>query len=170
MNYIVLNGHDFFDDRIYIDSFHEVSVDGEDRIDAVFGEFDIGLLEDSYNERGGGVEVFREQWLLCDGGVSFLCFKIPQDLLYHECSGLIEELFGFFSKENFHIEIWSANRQAFQLDDKNTWDYYLIATNKSLKVPLLMNDTVGLSKEDKPKEEFDDSFDYILNKIKTRIL
>ena len=44
MNYVILNGHDFFDGRIDIESFHEVNIDGEDRVDVIFGEFKI------YNE------------------------------------------------------------------------------------------------------------------------
>ena len=35
MNYVILNGHDFFDGRIDIESFHEVSIDGEDRVDVI---------------------------------------------------------------------------------------------------------------------------------------
>ena len=66
MNYVILNGHDFFDGKIDIESFHEVNIDGEDRVDVVFGEFSIGLLESSYEGRGDGVEVFPEQWLLSD--------------------------------------------------------------------------------------------------------
>ncbi len=170
MNYIILNGHDFFNDQICIDGFNEVDVNGEDRVDAVFGEFSVGLLEDSFKGRDGGVKVFREQWLLCDRGVSFVCFKIPQDLLYHENSGLIEELFGFFSKKDFHLEVWSANRKAFRIDDKDTWDYYLIGVNKFLELPLAMDDIIGLTKDDKPDKEYNGSFDFLLNKIKEKIL
>lgn len=169
MNYVILNGHDFFNGKIDIESFHEVNIDGEDRVDVVFGEFSIGLLESSYEGRGDGVEVFPEQWLLSDRGVKILCFRIPQDILYQGRTELIKELFGFFCEDSHYIEIRGFSCKAFGLE-KDVYDYYLIATHKSLDTPLLINESVGLINSDKSGEKYKNSLSFVLKKIKERLL
>ena len=169
MNYVILNGHDFFDGKIDIESFHEVNIDGEDRVDVIFFFFTIRLLESSYEGQWDGVEVFPEQWLLIDRGVKILCFRIPQDILYQGRTELIKELFGFFCEDSHYIEIRGFSCKAFGLE-KDVYDYYLIATHKWLDTPLLINESVCLINSDKSGDKYKNSLSFVLKKIKERLL
>lgn len=124
MNFVILNEHLAFSD-IHIKGFKEVDIDGNERIDGVFGAFTPDILEQLYKQREGGDPVFREQWLLRDRGVMFMVFQIPENILHNEHTEIISKIFELYDEKNFYIETWSYCIE-------NTWVYYIICLNKNL--------------------------------------
>lgn len=156
MNYVILNNYEDFKDKITLNNFKEVSVNGSERVDAVFAEITTKILEDSDNIGDGGDSILPEQWLLRDGGVSFILCKIDRSILYNENEQLIEKMFAFFSKEHFYIELWNFNVE----ESYNQLDCFLIAYNKKFGYQEIITD-------DNSKK---DIIEIILKKIEEKIL
>lgn len=125
MNYIILNNIDFYQDKIKLENFKEVSIHGNKRVDGVFGTITTELLETGYQESGTGNRFFEEEWICRDKGVRFVVIRIPQNILYSEHSEYIEECFKLFNKESFYIELWSTKFQ-----DEEKYEYFIIGFNK----------------------------------------
>lgn len=157
MNYIILNNKEFFKDKINIKKLKEVSLDGEERVDAIFGEITTELLENRISESETRDSIFRNEWLLKDRGITFMVFKTDRSILYNENDELIEEMFGLFSKDDFFIELWSLNVK----NSYNQLDSYLIIYNKNLGWQQIISDEV---------EESENHFEMILKKIEKKIL
>lgn len=157
MNYIILNNKEFFKDKINIKKLKEVSLDGEERVDAIFGEITTELLENRVSESETRNSIFRNEWLLKDRGITFMVFKTDRSILYNENDELIEEMFGLFSKNDFFIELWSLNIE----NSYNQLDSYLIIYNKNLGWQQIISDEV---------EESENHFEMILKKIEKKIL
>lgn len=157
MNYIILNNKEFFKDKINIKKLKEVSLDGEERVDAIFGEITTELLENRISESETRDSIFRNEWLLKDRGITFMVFKTDRSILYNENDELIEEMFGLFSKDDFFIELWSLNVE----NSYNQLDSYLIIYNKNLGWQQIISDEV---------EESENHFEMILKKIEKKIL
>ena len=156
MNYIILNNKDFFKDKINIGKLKEVDLNGEERVDAIFGEITTELLEDIISESESGNPILRNKWLLKDRGIAFMVFKTDRSILYNENDELIEKMFGLFSKDDFFIELWSLNIE----DSYNQLDSYLIIYNKNF----------GWQQIISSYEEKQDHFTMILKKIEEKIL
>lgn len=156
MNYIILNNKDFFKDKINIEKLKEVDLNGEERVDAVFGEITAELLEDIISESESGNPILRNEWLLKNRGIAFMVFKTDRSILYNENDELIEKMFGLFSKDDFFIELWSLNIE----DSYNQLDSYLIIYNKNFGWQQIISSY---------KEE-QDHFEMILKKIEEKIL
>lgn len=122
INYIILN--DAFE-QINLKNFTEVDINGDERIDGIFGEFTPRILEQLNNNSGRGENVFREQWLLRDRGVLFMVFKFPENVLHDQSGKTIKKIIRTYDEKNFYLEIWSC-------EFKNKWEYFLIAINKNL--------------------------------------
>lgn len=157
MNYIILNNKEFFKDKINIKKLKEVSLDGEERVDAIFGEITTELLENRISESETRDSIFRNEWLLKDRGITFMVFKTDRSILYNENDELIEEMFGLFSKDDFFIELWSLNVE----NSYNQLDSYLIIYNKNLGWQQIISNEV---------EESENHFEMILKKIEKKIL
>lgn len=159
MNYVILNNRDYFKNKIILKQLKEVDINGEERVDAIFGEITKSILENEDWESNGGDSVFREKWLLKDRGITFMVFKVDRSILYHDREELIEKMFGFFAKNDFHIELWSLNIE----DSYNQLDCYLILYNKKLG----WRQIISSYDEESEKE---DHFEMILKKIEKKIL
>ena len=157
MNYIILNNKDFFKDKINIGKLKEVDLNGEERVDAIFGEITTELLEDIISGSESGNPILRNKWLLKDRGIAFMVFKTDRSILYNENDELIEEMFGLFSKDDFFIELWSLNVE----NSYNQLDSYLIIYNKNLGWQQIISNEV---------EESENHFEMILKKIEKKIL
>ena len=142
MNYIVLNDFDFYKD-INIKGFKEVSIDGRDRIDGVFGSITSEILESISNNNRDGDSVLREQWLCSDSGTVFVVLKIPQDILYSGNGEFIEECFGFFNPESFYLELG-----CIKLENQEKYEYFIIAYKKSLGFQLIFKEAFIEKKEE----------------------
>lgn len=157
MNYVILNNEEYFEDKIVLDKFQKVDINGSERIDAVFAEVTSKILEDSDNDDGRGDSVLPEQWLLADGGVSFVVCKVNRSILYNENNKLIEKLFRLFSKEYFYIELWNFNVE----ESYNQLECFLIAYNKQFGYQEILSDN---------DTEEKDILKVILKKIEKKIL
>lgn len=127
MNYIVLNNNDFFKD-INIKGFKEVENEN-DRVDAVFGEITIPILEELYNFPERRDEILPGSWLLGDGGVQFILCKFDKGILHEETGKAIKKLLELYNKENFYIEI----RSYHDGESYNQIECYVFAYNKSFE-------------------------------------
>lgn len=127
MNYIVLNDEEFYKD-IKLNNFKEVSVDGRERVDGIFGSITQEILESSGDDNGARSQFFREKWLFGNSGVIFMVFRVPQNILYDGTGESIERCLGFFNPKDVYVEMG-----AIKLEDKeNSYEYFLIAYNKKL--------------------------------------
>ena len=142
MNYIILNDLDFYN-NIEIKGFKEVSIDGRDRIDGVFGSITPEILESISNDNGNGDSILREQWLCSDSGTVFVVLKIPQDILYSGDGEFIEECFGFFNPKSFYLELG-----CIKLEDQEKYEYFIIAYKKSLGFQLIFKKAFIEKKEE----------------------
>lgn len=122
MNFLNLEGNW---NNINLKNFQEVDINGNDRIDGIFGEFTPSILEQLYNNSEGRENIFREQWLFRDRGIIFMVFKIPESILHDKRTEIIEKIIEVYDEKNFYIEIWSHCYE-------NKWEYFLICFNKNL--------------------------------------
>lgn len=143
MNYVILNDFDYYKNNINIKGFKEVSIDGRDRIDGVFGSITPEILESITNNDGDGDSILREQWLCSDSGTVFVVLKVPQDILYTGAGELIEKCFGFFNKKSFHIELG-----CIKLKNQEKYEYFIIAFKKSLGFQLVFKESFIEKKEE----------------------
>lgn len=157
MNYIILNNENYFIDKINLKNFQQVDLNGSERVDAVFAEITTEILESSNQNNGRGDSILPEQWLLADGGVSFVVCKIDRSILYNKNNKLIEKLFGLFSKEHFYIELWNFNVE----ESYNQLECFLIAYNKQFGYQEILSDN---------DTEEKDILKVILKKIEKKIL
>ena len=148
MNFLKLEGNW---NNISLKEFKEVDINGNDRVDGIFGEFTPSILEQLCDESRRGKDVFREQWLLRNRGVIFMVFKIPENILHNEHTEIIQKIIELYDEKNFYIEIWSHCYE-------NKWEYFLICLNKNLGFHT-MNDVNPFS------ENKDDGIKKICQKI-----
>lgn len=165
MNFIILNNKKYFENKITLENFNEVDINGTERIDAVFAQITTEILESINNKSGGGDQLLPEKWLLSDGGVQFILCKIDRSILYNENEQLIEKMFRLFSKEHFFIELWNFNVE----ESYNQLDCFLIAYNKKFGYQEILIEEY-IKKTNKEKSAEKDTFKIILNKIKEKIL
>lgn len=142
MNFIILNDFDFYK-NINLKGFKEVSIDGRDRVDGVFGSITPEILESFPNNIGDGNSIFREQWLCSDSGTIFVVLKIPQNILYTGTGEFIEKCFGFFNKKSFYIELG-----CIKLKNQEKYEYFIIAFKKSLGFQLVFKESFIEKKEE----------------------
>lgn len=126
MNYIILNDYELFQD-INLNNFKEVSLNGQERIDAVFCHITKKILENIDNDPTRRDQILPEAWLLGNPGI-FVLSKIDRNILYDENTELIKTLFGLFDQEKFFVEIRGYNRP----QSYNQIEQYIIAYNKNL--------------------------------------
>lgn len=127
MNYLILNNKEYFQDKISLKMFKEVSLNGRERCDGLFGEITKELLEETLRNDRRRDEFFKEGGLCGNRGLQFIVFKIPQDLLYYDETELIPTCFKFIDENDFSTQVWSYCH-------KNTWEYFLIGINKQYGV------------------------------------
>lgn len=135
MYYVILNDEEYFKNKIDINRFNEVSINGNRRVDGVFTVVTKEILESRDNDIGRGEEVFENSWLCRDRGVQFVVVKIPQDILYTEHQEYIEKCFGLFDTESFYVELWSI-----KLQDQEKYEYFIIGFNKSFEHKIIFDE------------------------------
>lgn len=141
MNYIILNDRDYFQDKISFDNIKEVSLNGRERCDGIFGTITKEILEQcSTNDRTRD-EFFEKGGLYGNRGLQFIVLKIPQDILYYDNSELIEECFRFIDANSFFTQLWSYCH-------KNTWEYFLIGIYKSHKNSYIFDTKIDAENDD----------------------
>ena len=142
MNYIVLNDNDFFE-NINLENFKEVSVDGRERVDGVFGSITDEILEESSENDGRGDNFFGGDWFHRDSGIIFMVLRTTQNILYDGTGESLERCLGLFNPEDVYVEMG-----AIKLEDKeNTYEYILVAYKKSLGFQLIFDEKFIEKKE-----------------------
>lgn len=135
MNYIVLNDNDFFE-NINLENFKEVSVDGRERVDGVFGSITDEILEESSKYDGEGDFLFGTDWFYGNSGTIFMVLRTTQNILYDGTGESLERCLRLFDPEDVYVEMG-----AIKLEDKeNTYEYFLIAYNKKLGFRVLLDE------------------------------
>lgn len=143
MNYVVLNDNDFYQ-NINLDNFKEVSVDGRERVDGVFGSITDEILEKSSKYDGEGDFLFGTDWFYGNSGTIFMVLRTTQNILYDGTGESLERCLGFFNPEDVYVEMG-----AIKLEDKeNTYEYFLIAYKKSLGFQLIFDEKFIEKKEE----------------------
>ena len=159
MNYIVLNDNEYYKD-IQLPKFKEVSIDGRNRVDGVFGTITQEILDQSTGNGGKGGNLFREQWLCRDSGIRFVVIKVPQDILYQDSGESLEKCFGLFDPKSFWLEMGSIRIKG----QRNRYEYFIVAYNKnSLDFKIIFNEKYI----EKEKEEI---LNFVCKKIEEKIL
>lgn len=158
MNYIVLNDNDFFE-NIVINNFKEVSINGRERVDGVFGNITDTVLAESSEDGGARDSVLGENWFYGDSGVIFMVLRVSQNILYDGTGESLERCLGLFNPEDVYVEMG-----AFMLKNKeNTYEYFLIVYRKSLGFHLIFD-------EGFLEKERDEIVPFICKKIEKKIL
>lgn len=143
MNYTILNDNDFYQ-NISLENFKEVSVDGRERVDGVFGTITEEILEESSKYNGEGDIFFGTDWFYGDSGTIFMVLRAPQNILYDGTGESIERCLGVFNPEDVYVEMG-----AIKLENKeNTYEYFLIAYKKSLGFQLILDEKFIEKKEE----------------------
>ena len=143
MNYVVLNDNDFYQ-NINLDNFKEVSVDGRERVDGVFGSITDEILEESSKYDGEGDFLFGTDWFYGNSGTIFMVLRTTQNILYDGTGESLERCLGFFNPEDVYVEMG-----AIKLEDKeNTYEYFLITYKKSLGFQLIFDEKFIEKKEE----------------------
>lgn len=158
MNYIVFNDKEFYKD-IKLQNFKEVSINGAERVDGVFGTITHELLEKSSYDSDGRSQFFEEQWLCGNSGTIFMVFRIPQDILYDGTGESLEKCFGFFNPESIYVEVGAIKLQ----NKENKYEYFLIGYNKNLGLKLFFDKEVIEVDEEKV-------LNWLCEKIEKKIL
>lgn len=154
MNYIVLNDNDFFE-NINLENFKEVSVDGRERVDGIFGTITEKILEESSENDGRGDNFLGGDWFYPNSGIIFMVLRIPQNILYDRTDKSIEKCFRLFNSESLYSEIWSVRIKG----KKNTYEYFLIGFNKNLPFKIIFD-------EEFPEKKEEEIIPYICKKLK----
>lgn len=183
MNYILFNSNLNWNDTIqevFDNNFmKEVDIDGEDRIDCVFGEIDCRVFSEEYIDDGRRNSVYKIKKLFSSGGGAvFGLFFLEgfQDFLYGE-SDIHKVVSKFYDEGSYTSEIRSSCLQNFGLNTTN-FKYYVVIYRKQQNIIFVFNDNEYLSFEknkinnDIPMENFipDELLLYILKHIKEKIL
>ena len=124
MNYIILNDREYFEEKIHLKNFKEVSLNGRERCDGVFGTVTQQVLEQNSGDERFRDKFFKKGGLLGNRGLEFIVFKIPQNLLHLGNTELISNCLGLIDENDFFTQVWSYCH-------KNTWEYFLIGIKKS---------------------------------------
>lgn len=119
----------------------EVDINGQDRVDCIFGEIDCRLLESEYNNPTGRDRFSQIQsFFNFTGGSTFGIFELQnwQDLLYSTME-LEKGFFNFFDEEMYTFEIFSFSLEEFGLNSV-AFKYFIIIYNKNISPKLIFND------------------------------
>lgn len=181
MNYIILS-----DDiltwkeainSIFTSNFmQEVDINGEQRIDCIFGDITGELQQNEHTNRDGRDRIPLIKGLLETGGIKLALLAINEDILYQESPTFREKLLGLFSKSNYWFEIRGTCLQAFGVDSTK-FQYFILIHEKSIPNPFIFNFDLGLTFEKNINNDNDDINNYIninllkllMNKIKERL-
>lgn len=154
MNYIVLNDNDFYH-NISLNNFKEVSVDGRERVDGVFGSITEEILEEPSENNGKRDFVFGGDWFCRDSGIIFMVLRTPQDILYDGTGESLERCIGLFNPEDVYVEMGGIKLE----NKKNTYEYFIVAYKKSLGFQLIFDEKFLEKKEE-------ELIPFVCNKIK----
>ena len=178
MNYIILDDNNTLwkevIDEVFTPEFmQEVDINGEQRIDCIFGNIIRELQPNIDTNSRGRDRIPIIKGLLETGGVKFALLTINEDLLYQESNTFREKLLGILGESNYWFEIRGTCLQAFGLDTTQ-FQYFILIHDGTIKNPFVFNFDKGLTfkKTLNNNEEDINNYDLLkllLEKIKERL-
>ncbi len=178
MNYIILDDKNNIWKQVINEVFtpefmKEVQLDGEQRIDCIFGNITSELQpsEHTNSRRRDRIPIIKR--LLETGGIKFALLTINEDLLYQESDTFRKELLGILGESDYWFEIRGTCLQAFGLNTTQ-FQYYILIHNNTIKNPFVFNFDKGLTFEKNINSDEEDINNYdlvklLLQKIKERL-
>ena len=124
----------------------EVDINGEQRIDCIFGDITGELQQNEHTNRDGRDRIPLIKGLLETGGIKLALLAINEDILYQESPTFREKLLGLFSKSDYWFEIRGTCLQAFGVDSTK-FQYFILIHEKSIPNPFIFNFDLGLTFE-----------------------
>ena len=177
MNYIILDDNLIWKDvinEVFTSEFmQEVEIDGEQRVDCIFGDITGELQPSEHTDGRGRDRIPIIKGFLETGGLKFALLTINEDLLYQESDTFRKKLLGILGESNYWFEIRGTCLQAFGLDTTQ-FQYFILIHNNTIKNPFVFNFDKGLTFKKTLNNDEEDINNYdllklLLEKIKERL-
>jgi hypothetical protein len=177
MNYIILDDDLIWKDvinEVFTSEFmQEVEIDGEQRVDCIFGDITGELQPSEHTDGRGRDRIPIIKGFLETGGLKFALLTINEDLLYQESDTFRKKLLGILGESNYWFEIRGTCLQAFGLDTTQ-FQYFILIHNNTVKNPFVFNFDKGLTFKKTLNNDEEDINNYdllklLLEKIKERL-
>lgn len=178
MNYIILDDdvktwQKTINEVFKPEFMHEVDLDGEQRVDCIFGNITEELQpnEHTNSRRRNRIPIIKG--FLETGGLKFALLTINEDLLYQESDTFRKELLGLLSESDYWFEIRGTCLQTFGLNTTE-FQYFILIHDGTIKNPFVFNFEQGLTFEKNLNNNNEDINNYkliklLLQKIKERL-
>lgn len=177
MNYIILDDDLIWKDvinEVFTSEFmQEVEINGEQRVDCIFGDITGELQPSEHTDGRGRDRIPIIKGFLETGGLKFALLTINEDLLYQESDTFRKKLLGILGESNYWFEIRGTCLQAFGLDTTQ-FQYFILIHNNTVKNPFVFNFDKGLTFKKTLNNDEEDINNYdllklLLEKIKERL-
>lgn len=177
MNYIILDDdliwRNVINEVFTSEFMQEVEIDGEQRVDCIFGDITGELQSSEHTDGRGRDRIPIIKGFLETGGLKFALLTINEDLLYQESDTFRKKLLGILSESNYWFEIRGTCLQAFGLDTTQ-FQYFILIHNDTIKNPFVFNFDKGLTFKKTLNNDEEDINNYdllklLLQKIKERL-
>lgn len=177
MNYIILDDdliwRDVINEVFTSEFMQEVEIDGEQRVDCIFGDITGELQPSEHTDGRGRDRISIIKGFLETGGLKFALLTINEDLLYQESDTFRKKLLGILGESNYWFEIRGTCLQAFGLDTTQ-FQYFILIHNNTIKNPFVFNFDKGLTFKKTLNNDEEDINNYdllklLLQKIKERL-
>lgn len=177
MNYIILDDdliwRDVINEVFTSEFMQEVEIDGEQRVDCIFGDITGELQPSEHTDGRGRDRIPIIKGFLETGGLKFALLTINEDLLYQESDTFRKKLLGILGESNYWFEIRGTCLQAFGLDTTQ-FQYFILIHNNTIKNPFVFNFDKGLTFKKTLNNDEEDINNYdllklLLQKIKERL-
>lgn len=177
MNYIILDDdliwRDVINEVFTSEFMQEVEIDGEQRVDCIFGDITGELQPREHTDGRGRDRIPIIKGFLETGGLKFALLTINEDLLYQESDTFRKKLLGILGESNYWFEIRGTCLQAFGLDTTQ-FQYFILIHNNTVKNPFVFNFDKGLTFKKTLNNDEEDINNYdllklLLQKIKERL-
>lgn len=177
MNYIILDDdliwRDVINEVFTSEFMQEVEINGEQRVDCIFGDITGELQPSEHTDGRGRDRIPIIKGFLETGGLKFALLTINEDLLYQESDTFRKKLLGILGESNYWFEIRGTCLQAFGLDTTQ-FQYFILIHNNTIKNPFVFNFDKGLTFKKTLNNDEEDINNYdllklLLQKIKERL-
>lgn len=177
MNYIILDDdliwRNVINEVFTSEFMQEVEIDGEQRVDCIFGDITGELQPSEHTDGRGRDRIPIIKGFLETGGLKFALLTINEDLLYQESDTFRKKLLGILGESNYWFEIRGTCLQAFGLDTTQ-FQYFILIHNNTVKNPFVFNFDKGLTFKKTLNNDEEDINNYdllklLLQKIKERL-
>ena len=177
MNYIILDDdfswRDVINEVFTPEFMQEVEIDGEQRVDCIFGDITGELQPSEHTDSRGRDRIPIIKGFLETGGIKFALLTINEDLLYQESDTFRKKLLGILGESDYWFEIRGTCLQAFGLNTTQ-FQYFILIHDSTVQNPFVFNFDKGLTFEKNLNNDEENINNYellklLLQKIKERL-